>query len=111
MSPLLLLTRFVRIVVPPGTLAMGVTLGGALLGGWGEWLVGQPSPPYADIAWRIRIWAMAIAIGGTQTAFENLERQLLTGGLTGIGRDLAIVAAAYLGAQLGYRLIRWLTVS
>lgn len=98
--------RLARGLTPPFCLALGVTMGGAMLGGLGQWLVGNPAPDYAQLAWRIRIWAVAVAIGGAMTALENLEREFLVRGSLGVLRDLAIVVVAYLGALFGYWLVR-----
>jgi hypothetical protein len=100
--------RTARVLLPPMGTAMGVTVGGALAGGLAQWLAGEPAPDYAQLAWRLRIWAVAVAIGGTLTALENLEREFLTRGLWGAARDAATVAVAYGGAQVGYWLLRWL---
>jgi hypothetical protein len=93
-------------LTPPFCLAFGVTMGGALLGGLGQWLVGDPAPDYTQLAWRIRIWAVAVAIGGTMTALENLERELLVRGSIGVMRDVAVVLVAYLGSMVAYWLVR-----
>jgi hypothetical protein len=100
--------RAVKTLTPPFMLALGITVGGGLVGGLGQWLAGQPAPDYAGLAWRLRIWAVAVAIGGAMTALENLERQFLVRGAAGALRDLAVVAVAYLGAQFGFTLITWL---
>lgn len=91
--------RGVRAVIPPLFLAWGVTFGGGLMGALGEWLVGRPEADPTQIAFRTRIWAVAIAIGGTMTAFEHIERGLARGALPQIVRDLLVLGAAYSGAQ------------
>lgn len=100
-----------RILMPPFCVALGVTVGGALLGGFGQWMSGRAAPDYSTLAWRIRIWAVAVAIGGAMTALENLEKEFMMSGVRGVARDLLIVAVAYGGAQAGYFLVRWLTLS
>ena len=101
--------RALRGLTPPFAIALGVTLGGALIGGLGQWLVGEPAPDYVALAFRIRIWAVAVAIGGALTALENLERGFLARGAPGVLRDLAVVLVAYLGSLMAYWLIRALT--
>ncbi len=100
--------RLWRVGLPPLFLALGVTLGGGVIGALGTWMAGQgPGDPVAT-AYRIRIWAVAIAIGGALTAFENLERGLTSRALPVLFRDSLGILAAYLGAQWGYWMIRWL---
>lgn len=101
--------RALRALMPPFMTALGVTIGGALVGGLGQWIVGEAAPDYAGLAFQIRIWAVAVAIGGAMTALENLEREFMSRGLFGLFRDLAVAGIAYLGAQLAYLLIRALS--
>ncbi len=103
-----LAVRLWRIGIPPLFLAMGVTLGGGLIGAFGSWMVSQGPGDPVTTAYRIRIWAVAIAIGGTLTAFENLERGLASRALPMLLADSFGIIAAYFGAQWGYWLIRWL---
>lgn len=104
-----LLLRIWRVGLPPYFLALGVTLGGGLLGGLGQWMVGRGDSDPAQIAFRIRIWAVAVAIGGTLTAFENIERGLAQLSLPKIVRDALMILAAYWGAQTAYWWLRWFT--
>jgi hypothetical protein len=102
--------RVWRAALPPWFLAFGVTAGGGLLGSLGQWLVGQANPDAAQIGFRIRIWAVAIAIGGTMSAFEHLERGLTQGALPQIVRDVLVLTAAYGGAQAAYWCLRGLVL-
>lgn len=104
-----LLWRVVRVGLPPYFLALGVTLGGGLLGGLGQWMVGKMESDPAQIAFRIRIWAVAVAIGGTLTAFEHIERGLAEWSLPKIVRDAVMIVSAYWGAQSAFWWIKWLT--
>ncbi|MGC8489148.1 MAG: YtrH family sporulation protein [Clostridia bacterium] len=105
------MVKVLRTLMPPFMTALGVTAGGALVGGLGQWIVGEPAPDYAALAFQIRIWAVAVAIGGAMTALENLEREFLSRGVFGLFRDLAVAGIAYLGAQVAYLLIRALAGS
>ncbi|MCY0863722.1 MAG: sporulation protein [Sulfobacillus sp.] len=91
----------------PFFLAMGVTLGGGLLGSFGQWLAGQPEINPALIAYRIRIWAVAMAIGGTLTVFEQLEQHLTSRALGDAGKTALLVGVAYLGAEIGFWVVAW----
>lgn len=102
-----MLHRVIRVGVPPFFLALGVTLGGGLLGSLGMWLAGRGPHDPSQTAFRIRIWAVAVAIGGALTALENLERGFSTRALPHVVRDGLILTTAYLGAQAGYVLLKW----
>lgn len=94
------------LVTPPLFLAFGVTLGGGLLGALGHWLAGESThASAAEIAFRIRIWAVAVAIGGTITALENFEKSLSTRAMLDLVRGGLTLTAAYAGAELGYWLL------
>lgn len=100
--------RLITLLAPPLFLALGVTLGGGLFGAFGHWLAGQTEAANgAQIAFRIRIWAVAVAIGGTISALENLEKSVTTRALTDFVRGGLTLGAAYAGAEIGYWLLRW----
>lgn len=105
-------TRMLRLVGPPLFLAFGVTVGGGLMGALGHWLAGQTMEADASqIAFKIRIWAVAVAIGGALTALENFERSLSTKALVELAKGGLTLTAAYAGAELGYLLVRWWMLS
>ncbi len=103
-----LIERLWRIAIPPLFLAAGVTLGGGLIGSLGAWIAGRGPGDPVTTSYRIRIWAVAIAIGGTLTAFENLERGLSARAVPAVVRDGVGIVAAYCGAQWGYWILRWM---
>lgn len=64
-------------MAPPFFLALGVTLGGGLMGALGHWIAGRTMSANApEIAFRIRIWAVAVAVGGILSALESFEKSL-----------------------------------
>ena len=103
-----LVSKLLGIGIPPFFLSLGVTLGGGLLGALGLWLAGRGPQNPAVVGYGIRIWAVAIAIGGTFTALENLERGFSAHALSAIVRDTISIVMAYLGAQSGYWLLNQL---
>ncbi len=105
----LILIKVARVGIPPYFLAFGVTTGGGLLGSLGLWLAGKGPQDPAGAAYPIRIWAVAIAIGGTFTALENLEKGFASRALPLIVHDSLVIAMAYSGAQCGYWVLQWLT--
>ena len=104
----LIAPKVLALIAPPLFLACGVTLGGGLFGAFGHWLAGHQSEANASqIAFRIRIWAVAVAVGGTITALENFEKHLSTRAMLDLIRGGLTLTAAYAGAEFGYLLLRW----
>jgi hypothetical protein len=98
--------KLAALVAPPLFLAFGVTLGGGLLGALGHWLAGHPDQANASaLALRIRIWAVAVAVGGTISALENFEKSLATRAVVDLLRGGLTLTAAWAGAALGYWLL------
>lgn len=94
------------LAAPPLFLAFGVTLGGGLMGALGHWLAGHPTAANASaIALKLRIWAIAVAVGGTISALENFERSITTRAMLDLVRGGVTLTAAWLGAAIGYWLL------
>ncbi|MBZ4686742.1 MAG: hypothetical protein PWQ96_1031 [Clostridia bacterium] len=86
--------------------SLGVVLGAALIGSLAAVITGgQPIRIMLKIAYEIKIWAIAAAIGGTFTTIEILESGLFEGELRIVIKQLLYFFSAFLGAQLGYSLI------
>lgn len=91
-------------------IALGVLLGGALIGGLGAFLTGKPIMTVIyGISSQIRIWAIVAAIGGTFDAVYSFERGLFDGDTKDIFKTFLLILAALGGAQTGSILITWLT--
>lgn len=90
-------------------LALGMVLGGALAGGLLALLAGTyPLTTLLALSDRLRIWAVAAALGGTITAFQNLEAGLLGGEMRLLGRQLLLLVAAFGGALTAHSLLTWI---
>lgn len=91
-------------------IAIGVLLGGSIIGGLGAFLVGQP-----PLTWiyrysnSLKIWALVTAIGGTFDTFYSFERGIFQGATRDIVKQLLIIISAMGGAQCGALIINWLT--
>lgn len=91
-------------------IAIGVILGGSILGGMGGFLTGKPPlTEMANLAKSLKIWAIVAAIGGTFDAINNLERGFLESSLVDIVKQIGWIMSAYLGARLGIIIIKWIT--
>lgn len=91
-------------------IALGVLLGGSLIGGIASFLTGQPLlTAIYRLSSLLRIWAIVAAIGGTFDAVYSFERGLFNGETKDIVKQLLLIIAALGGAQTGAQLINWLT--
>lgn len=87
-------------------IALGVILGGSLIGSLSAVLLGRPpGAAMGELAWRLKIWAMVTALGGTFTPIRNLESSLLGGQFTIVLRQLLFILSSFAGAHIGYLLI------
>lgn len=88
-------------------IALGVVLGGSLLGSISELLAGQyPLSSAVLLADRLKIWAVAAALGGTMTFFQNVEASLWGFRLRFLAREILLVLFAFAGAATGYQWIK-----
>jgi hypothetical protein len=101
---------FVATLIFSFFIAGGVLLGGAIIGGIGAFLVGEP--PLArmwSLAKSLKIWAIVAAIGGTFDTFYNLEKGLFNGETKFLVKQLLLIISATGGAQTSALIISWLT--
>ena len=90
--------------------AFGVIIGGAIIGGIGAFLIGNPPLKMMhDLAGSLKIWALVAAIGGTFDAITSLERGLFSGAHDDIFKTALMIFAALCGAHTGTTLIQWIT--
>ncbi|TLS39130.1 YtrH family sporulation protein [Pseudalkalibacillus caeni] len=90
--------------------SFGVIVGGAVIGGIGAFMVGEPPlHTIATLAVRLKIWAIVAAIGGTFDTITNMEKSFLSGTPDQIMKQFMWIFFALGGAQAGMEVIRWLT--
>jgi hypothetical protein len=91
-------------------IALGVILGGALIGGIAAFLTGQPPlTTVYRLSTDLRIWAIVAAIGGTFDAVYNFERGILNAETRDLFKQILVIISALGGAQTGALIINWLT--
>lgn len=89
-------------------IALGIVLGGSMLGGIGAVVSLQPpTQTMLDIADRIKIWALAAAVGGTIDPMRVIESNMLGGNLSPAIKQILFLLSAFLGAHMGSELVKW----
>jgi len=97
------MTTFFSNIILNFFIALGVVLGGSVFGALAATLTDQPPlKTMITIADNIKIWAVAVALGGTFSSFRVLEQGLFRGEVKTLVRQLLYVFFAMGGAQLGY---------
>ncbi|UOF90526.1 YtrH family sporulation protein [Fodinisporobacter ferrooxydans] len=102
--------RFVGTLILDCFVALGLVLGGSLVGGIGAVLTHRP--PMAtmlQLADQLKIWAMVSALGGTMDTIKVFETGVLEGQISLIIKQLGYLLAAFIGCQIGYFLVQALT--
>jgi len=102
------LTTFLPTVFTTFFIALGVLLGGSLLGSMGSFLFAHEPPIYTmfELAEKLKVWAIATAIGGAFTALRAIEIGFLSGQPAELLKHLALIISAFLGAQFGFVLLK-----
>lgn len=89
--------------------AFGIVVGGAMVGGIGAVVSLQPpTHTMLDIADRIKIWALAAAVGGTIDPMRVIESNFFDGNLSPAIKQILYLLFAFLGAHMGSELVRWM---
>lgn len=102
--------EFVMTVILDFFVALGVVVGGSIVGGIGGFIVSKPPLDFmATLAGDLKIWALVAAIGGTFDTITNIERGFLDGTPSDIIQTIFVILAAMSGAHTGLILIGWLT--
>lgn len=90
-------------------IALGVMIGGTLIGTIGAFAAGDaPLTHMARLAKSLRIWAIVAAIGGTFDAISNIEKGLFDGATIDIVKQILCIIAAMGGVQTALLIIEWL---
>lgn len=92
-------------------IALGVLLGGSLIGGLAAFLTGNPPlTAIFRLSNLLKIWAIVAAIGGTFDTVYSFERGLLEGETKDLFKQFLLILSALGGAQTGATIIKWLTL-
>lgn len=86
--------------------AMGMILGGTLLGSVSATLFGYgPLRVMVTLAKDLKIWAAVAAIGGSFDSLQTLETGILEGQVRLVIKQLGFMVSAFAGAHAGYLII------
>ncbi len=102
-----MLEKAIRELLFPLFTALGVMLGGSIIGALpAVFTFASPLSTMLDMSRRIKIYAIVVAIGGTFPTFKLLESGIFEGNFAALGRQLLLIVSALLGAQLGAWIIK-----
>lgn len=88
-------------------IALGVIIGGALIGSISAFVLGDPPlNAVTTIAKKLRIWAIVAAIGGTFDAIANFEKAL-DGSALDVFKQILIIFSAMGGVKTAMVLLSW----
>lgn len=86
--------------------ALGVNLGGSLIGALGALLANRPPlKTMVELSGELKIWALVAALGGTFGAIRIFEAGVFGKQFADLGKQLLVICSAFLGAHLGYWII------
>lgn len=87
-------------------ISFGVIMGASIFAGIGAIINNNPPlKTMLDVAGSIKIWAMAVALGGTFSSYEIIEKGIFKGELRTIAKQAIYVLTAITGANAGHGFI------
>lgn len=99
----LILTNIINILL----ISFGIIIGASTFAGIGAMISNHPPlKTMLDLAGSLKIWAIAIAIGGTFSSLEILDQGILKGEIRSIAKQVIYILTAIIGANLGYSFIK-----
>jgi hypothetical protein len=101
--------RFFSTVILDFYVALGIVLGGSILGGMGALFTHHPPmSTMLRLAGQLKIWALVSALDGTFDTLRAIETGVIGGQLSPVAKQFSYLTAAFLGSQVGYMLIKHL---
>ena len=88
-------------------IAFGVVLGSSIFNGLGAIITGSPPlKAMLDLAKSTKIWAVAVALGGTLSSLNVIDKGLFYGEVKALIKQAIYILVALMGANTGYLFIR-----
>lgn len=101
------MNTFIDNVIYNFLIAFGVIIGASTFAAIGALINDKPPlKTMFDLAGSIKIWAVAVALGGTFSSLEVIERGLLKGEMKSIVKQAVYILIALGGANTGYGFIK-----
>lgn len=100
------MSKFLTTLVLTFFTALGVILGGCILGALGA-MIGEHPPMkiMVELAGKMKIWALVTALGGSISILEALDTGLVGGHPGQLLQQFFFLISAFCGAHLGYLII------
>lgn len=90
-------------------IAFGVVVGASAFSGLGAIINNHPPlKTMISVARSIKIWAVAVSLGGTIASFELIDQGILKGEIKSVIKQLSYILIAFIGANVGYSFIKLL---
>lgn len=101
---------FINNVILDFFVALGIVLGGSIIGAIGAVLTHKPPmTTMVDLADQLKIWALVAALGGTMDTLKVFDTGLFGGGQFSVAiKQFLYLVSAFLGCNVGYYLIKWI---
>lgn len=104
--------RFISTMILDFCVALGLVLGGSLVGAVGALFTHNPPMTYMmRLADQLRIWALVAAVGGTMDPIKVIGDTMWSGIFGGhfspAVKQFLLLVSAFLGCQVGYHMIKW----
>ncbi|KEO83572.1 YtrH family sporulation protein [Tumebacillus flagellatus] len=100
---------FFSTVVLDFFVALGIVIGGSVVGALGAFLMHHPPMnSMLKLAEQLKIWALVSALGGTFDTLKLIDNGVLDLQLGGIVKQFCYVIAAFLGCNAGFYIVKWL---
>lgn len=100
---------FLSTVILDFFVALGIVLGGSIIGAIGAVLTHTPPmTTMLKLADQLKIWALVAALGGTMDTLKVFDTGVFGGHLSGAAKQFCYLIAAFLGCNVGYYLIKWI---
>lgn len=101
--------RFVSTVILDFFVALGIVLGGSILGAIGALFThNPPMTTMYRLADQLKIWALVAALGGTMDTLKIIDTSVFGGTLDGAIKQFCYLVAAFLGCNVGFYLVKWI---
>lgn len=103
----MILSNFYNSIVNNFLISFGVVIGASIFAGIAAIITDNPPlRSMINLAGSIKIWAMAIALGGTFSSFAVIDKGLFEGEIKSIIKQMIYIFIALLGANAGYSFIK-----